>query len=248
MPKITFKKDEAPIMVPGFVSQDVIAWINEPEMTESLDAEGKPILDAEGKTVKVPMIGEDGKPVLKNLNEKAVGKNAAKIYAQLTSPDVEQIKGSDLGLDAKDPNYNRVMVIRGKDIEARIEIASAKIDEKTYRDEYVTLFARTLKGTQILMEDIGSVSYADTFDKNGNPEKIYQIPTGSVNEKELPSVAKYFNQGFGILARNSAAARVRSKVEGPDKALQSAARDLMRARGWSFEKAYAKIKLMAAED
>lgn len=139
------------------------------------------------------------------------------------------------GTESKDES-GRVVAIDGSGIRASIEVANTKVEvskdgkaeTRKYDGEYVALSALTVEGALLLMADVADITVKD--------------------DKEIPSVAKYFNQGFGILARNAAAARIRSKVEGPDKALISAAKDLARAKGWTFEKAFARVKAMAAED
>lgn len=131
---------------------------------------------------------------------------------------------------------DRVIGLVGKDIRADIQLAKTSVEDKAYESEYVALSAITLEGASVLMSGVVD----ETFKGEGD------------EKKEVPSVVKYFNQGFGILARNACAARVRVAVEGPDKALTQAAKALARAKGWTgeegFQKALARIKASYAED
>lgn len=140
--------------------------------------------------------------------------------------DAQEVKDSD----------GRVISLVGKDIRADILTATMKSDDKQYDAEYVAIAARTVEGAVTLLK--GSMD--ETFEGEGD------------ERKEKPSVVKYFNQGFGILARNGTAAKIRAKLEGPDKALMSAAKAFARARGWEGEegvaKALAKIKALQADE
>lgn len=137
--------------------------------------------------------------------------------------------------EIKDDN-GRVIGVQSANLVAQILSANTKVEDKPYTAEYVGLSAKTVDGALILMDGVADTGLMET-DKDGKDTDV-----------EKPSVAKYFNQGYGILARNAAAARIRTLVEGPDKALMAAAKDLARAKGWSVEKAFAKVKAMAAED
>lgn len=124
---------------------------------------------------------------------------------------------------------------------ARVDIqrANTKVAEKKFDAEYVAVSAITMEGASILMGGIVD----ETFKGEGD------------DKREVPSVIKYFNQGFGILARNACAARIRVNAEGPDKALLQAAKQLAKAKGWDYSegseglaKALAKVRALAAED
>jgi hypothetical protein len=188
MPKLTFKKEEAPKQVPNFVAKDLTAWLAETQE-------------------------KDGMQVPANL--------PAKVHAELTGNGVAEMR-NDAG---------RLIGLKSKHVIAEILNANTKIDETMFTDEYVNLRARTSNGAKMLMDGVAEL-----------------VEDSEGNETSDPSVCKYFNQGYGILARNAAAARIRTKVEGPDKALEAAARDLARAKGWTFDKAFDKVKRMAAED
>lgn len=124
----------------------------------------------------------------------------------------------------------RLVGLVGKNIRADIQTANTKVEDKKYDAEYVSVSALTIEGAALLMSNV----IDETFEGEGD------------ERREKPSVVKYFNQGYGILARNAAAARIRVKVEGPDKALVQAAKGLARAKGWEgeegFQKAMAKIR------
>lgn len=130
----------------------------------------------------------------------------------------------------------RIVALVTPSLRADIALAKVGVEDSDYDAEYVALSALTVEGAALLMSDVVDVTYKDTDD----------------GKKELPSVMKYFNQGFGILARNACAARIRTAVEGPDKALIQAAKALARAKGWTGDeglaKALAKVKASYAED
>ena len=193
MPKLKFKKDEAPpTQVPGFEPVNILEWLGQTETTK----------DKDGNDVTT----------LANISQAVANE----------LEDATEIKDE----------AGRVIGLKSDNIVAEILSANTKIDNVTYTDEYVGLRAITAEGMSLLLDGKMDV----TFEGEGS------------EAREVPSVAKYFNQGFGILGRNAAAARIRTKVEGPDKALEAAARDLARAKGWTFDKALAKIKAMAEDD
>ena len=125
---------------------------------------------------------------------------------------------------------DRVIALVGKNIRLDIQTANTKVEDKKFDAEYVAVSAITLEGAALLMSGVVD----ETFKGEGE------------DKREAPSVVKYFNQGFGILGRNAAAARIRTKVEGPDKAIMQAAKGLARAKGWEGEeglqKALARIR------
>ena len=131
----------------------------------------------------------------------------------------------------------RVTGVHGKSIHADIEIANVKVNEKPYNAEFVALRAVDIDGAMALMD--GVLDYTEKTNDKGET-------------RETPSVVKYFNQGFSILARNATAARIKTNVEGPDVALLASAKKLAQAKGWvgeeGIQKALAKVKAIMAED
>lgn len=125
---------------------------------------------------------------------------------------------------------DRVIALVGKNVRLDIQTANTKVEDKKFDAEYVAVSAITLEGAALLMGGVVDETYTGEGD----------------DRRESPSVVKYFNQGFGILGRNAAAARIRTKVEGPDKAIMQAAKGLARAKGWEGEeglqKALARIR------
>lgn len=120
-----------------------------------------------------------------------------------------------------------------------IELAKRRIpatkDGKPYEMEYANLLPNTVEAAALLVDGNADVTYK-------KDEK------GKETDEELPSIVRYFKQGYGMLARNNASSRIATVVEGPDKALEQAIKSLMKAKGWSREKAEAKAKIMFAED
>jgi hypothetical protein len=114
-----------------------------------------------------------------------------------------------------------------------VEVAKRRIpankDGQPYEMEYASLLPNVIEACALLVG--GNTDVTVEKDKDGN-------------EKELPSVTKYFRQGYGMLARNNASAQIASAVEGPDKAFEQAVKALMKAKGWSEDKAREKAKLM----
>lgn len=127
----------------------------------------------------------------------------------------------------------RVTEIRSDDYTLTIEVAKRKVpatkDGKLYEAEYASLLPLTGEAATTLVD--GNLD--TTVDKDGS---------------ELPSVVKYFRQGYGMLARNSAGAAIATLIEGPDKAREQAIKNLMKAKGWDYDKAKAKVELLMAED
>jgi hypothetical protein len=110
-----------------------------------------------------------------------------------------------------------------------IEVAKRKVpttkEGKLYEMEYAALLPRTASAAVMVVEN----NLDQTFDKDGN---------------ELPSVLKYFRQGYGMLARNAAGAAIAAQVEGPEKAKERTILSFMKHKGWSRDKAEAKYALL----
>lgn len=136
------------------------------------------------------------------------------------------------GKETKDKD-GRITAIASQDYSLTLEIAKRKVpatkDGKLYEAEYASLLPLTGEAATTLVD--GNLD--TTVDKDGN---------------ELPSVVKYFRQGYGMLARNSAGAAIATLIEGPDKAREQAIKNLMKAKGWDYDKAKAKVELLMAED
>lgn len=122
----------------------------------------------------------------------------------------------------------RVTALKTEHILSSIEVAKLKIDEKPFAMEFVANTALTAYGRMLLCNGVDDL----TVDAEGN---------------EVPSVTKYFNTAFSQNARNAAAARVRTIVEGPEKALNAAAKKLAQVWGITVEAAAAKIAAMAEQ-
>lgn len=146
--------------------------------------------------------------------------------------------------EVKVEGSDRVMGLETPDILAQISTIKIKqktegSEEKFYDMEYVEFLAKTATGRLILVPgNNDDITFVDVVDDNGKP-------TGE--KEEVASVTRYFNQGFKVLAANAARARLVADIEGPDKALQKSAENLAKARGWTVEKAMAKIKAMAED-
>lgn len=146
----------------------------------------------------------------------------------------EQIKD---GTEEADKD-GRVIKIASEQFTLTIEVAKRRIpatkDGKPYEMEYGNLLPNTVEAASLLV--------------GGNLDITTKVDEKTKEVEELPSVTKYFRQGFGMLARNSASARIATDVEGPDKAMEQAVKALMKAKGWSEEKAREKAKLMMSDD
>ena len=132
---------------------------------------------------------------------------------------------------------DRIMSITSPNFTLAIEIAKRRIpankkDGKPYEMEYASLLPNVIEACAQLVE--GNTDITFTKDKDGK-------------ETEAPSVTKYFRQGFGMLARNNASAEIAREVEGPAKGIEQAIKGLMRSRGWTYEKAKAKLAAMDAD-
>lgn len=140
------------------------------------------------------------------------------------------------GKETKDKD-GRVIGIHSEQFDLTIEVAKRRIpatkDGQPYEMEYAWLAPRTNEACGLLVG--GNLDLTFTKDKDGS-------------ESEQPSVTKYFRQGHGMLSRNNASAKIASEVEGPGKAFEQAVKALMKAKGWSEDKAREKAKLMMSDD
>jgi hypothetical protein len=137
------------------------------------------------------------------------------------------------GTEVKDDN-GRLIAIETPDIVA--EVRQVNLTQKIegqkegtqYAMEYVGFRAKTVLGAMVLAGGKDD----QTFEGEGD------------ERREVPSVVKYFNDGFKVLSNNAARARLTAILEGPDKALERAAEQLAKAKGWSIEKARERVKAM----
>lgn len=114
----------------------------------------------------------------------------------------------------------------------RADIAQVRAGQSIM--DYVRLFALTAEGMAALNEaqiDPPTPKEGEEIDLTG----------GS-------SVVGNFNYGYDLHRRNTLSQRLKALAEGPDKYLRKSAEDLAKARGWSFEKALAKVKSLADDD
>lgn len=131
--------------------------------------------------------------------------------------------------EVKNEAGDRVTGLESEHISVSIEVAKLKIDEKPYAMEFAALTAKTAYGRLLLTNGVDDITFTGEGDER----------------KEVPSVTKYFNTAFSQNARNAAAARVRTIVEGPEKALNSAAKKLAQVWGVSVEEAAKRIDAMS---
>ena len=161
----------------------------------------------------------------KDGTETTVRKNLSdSVYADIK--DGERTKDKD----------GRVIAIVSKEYKLNIKLANRKIavgkEKKLFDKEYAELLANVGEACAMLVG--GNVDITVTKDKDGK-------------ETEQPSVTKYFNQGFGMLARNNASASIAAEVEGPAKGTEQAIKGLMRSKGWSYEKAKQRLAELDAD-
>lgn len=132
------------------------------------------------------------------------------------------------GTEGKD-DKGRVTSLSSDNWTLTIELAKRKVpatkDGVLYEQEYASLLPLTADAAVTLMD--GNLDV--TKDDKG---------------VETPSVLKYFRQGYGMLARNNAGAAIASLIEGPEKARERTILSLMKAKGWTREKAEAKYALL----
>lgn len=131
--------------------------------------------------------------------------------------------------ELKNEAGDRVTALDSEHITVSIEVAKIKLDEKPYAMEYASPVAKTAFGRVLLTNGVDDI----TFEGEGD------------ERKEVPSVTKYFNTAFSQNARNAAAARVRTIVEGPEKALNSAAKKLAQVWNCTVEEAARRIEQMS---
>lgn len=142
--------------------------------------------------------------------------------------EIQKYLSENAGTEIKD-EAGRVVGLQTEHINSTIELAKLKLDEKPYSMEFVSNTARTAYGRLLLCNGVDDLTVTGEGDE----------------QREVPSVTKYFNTAFSQNARNAAAARVRTIVEGPEKALGAAAKKLAQVWGISVEAAAAKIAAMA---
>lgn len=142
----------------------------------------------------------------------------------------ELLKGKQTKGDGK--NSDRVMSITSDNWTLTVEVAKRKVpatkDGVLYEQEYASLLPLTAEAATDLMGGKLDVSYKD--------------------DAEVPSVIKYFRQGYGMLARNSAGANIASQIEGPAKGREAAINKLIKLKGWDRAKAEKKYDAMMADD
>lgn len=89
---------------------------------------------------------------------------------------------------------------------------------------------------------------------NGNVRAPFKVDpkTGETSETvrdyRQPSLEKFALYGADLSQRSRISQRVRSKAEGPTTAIRRMAKDLMKNKGWSEEKAMAKATAFYAEE
>lgn len=137
----------------------------------------------------------------------------------------------------------RLVALETPDVVSEIRLVNLKQkvegskDDQRFDMEYVGHRAKTVLGCMILAGGKDDQSFATN-------DKGEVITDDEGNKSEVPSVTKYFNDGFKVLSNNAARARLTAVLEGPDKAIERAIEQLMKAKGWSREKATAKVKAM----
>ncbi len=147
------------------------------------------------------------------------------IRAEVKDADVAK----ELSAGERTEKEGRLVSIVSENWTLAIEVAKRKVpttkEGKLYEMEYAALLPRTASAAVTVVEN----NLDQTFDKDGN---------------ELPSVLKYFRQGYGMLARNAAGAAIAAQVEGPEKAKERTILSFMKHKGWSREKAEQKYALL----
>lgn len=145
-----------------------------------------------------------------------------------TESEIQKYLRENTATEVKDES-GRVTQLQYEHVNCSIEVAKLKIDEKPYAMEFVANTARTAYGRLLLCDGVDDLTIKGEGDE----------------AREVPSVTKYFNTAFSQNARNAAAARVRTIVEGPEKALNAAAKKLAQVWGISVEAAAQRIAAMA---
>lgn len=179
--------------------------------------------DEEPKVVGNPVSLADWKAEYLKLPEAVEGKPAP------VATEIQKYLGEATFTEVKDEKGERVTLLQSEHVNVSIEVAKIKIDEKPYAMEFAAMTARTAYGRLLLCNGVDDI----TFEGEGE------------EKSEVPSVTKYFNTAFAQNARNAAAARVRTIVEGPEKALASAAKKLAQVWGVTPEVAAQRIAKMA---
>lgn len=165
-------------------------------------------------------------------------------FENITNALAEELaKGTLKTVGGDGPDKDRVIAVETDNLVAEVRMVNltqkieGQKDGTKYAMEYVGFRAKTILGAMVLAGGKDD----QTFETNDKGEVIKDEEGDA---KELPSVTKYFNDGFKVLSNNAARARLTAILEGPDKAIERAAENLAKAKGWSIEKARAKVKAM----
>jgi hypothetical protein len=173
------------------------------------------------------------------VRKNGVPDNAAEELKAVADKTLEVTEDAEKSVGVVKDDKGRIVKIRSKNWTLTIELAKRRVpatkDGKPYDMEYGNLAANT---SDAMLQLMGG-NFDETFEVNPKTKKI----------EEADSVAKYFRQGYGMLARNAASSRIATLVEGPEKGLEQAIKALMKMRpDWSIEKATAKAKEAMSED
>lgn len=160
--------------------------------------------------------------------------DGAKVEARknLTDAQYEALKDGKRITD-KD---GKVLAIQSADWNLTIELSKRRIPTANgtlYGLEYGNLTPRTIDAALALVNNV--------------TDETYTTDEKTKKEEEVDSIVKFFRQAWGMKSRNDASMRIASLVEGPEKALEQAIKAIMKARGFSREKATERAKA-AMED
>jgi hypothetical protein len=163
----------------------------------------------------------------------------AKRIAAEKKDEVPTLMGGSLDRDAEvakleteKPEVFRL--IQNGGIVADIATALRTVDGKKYTREYLRLKPTTGEGV-VAINPVES-TWTKSVDKDGN----------DTSDFDGPCWVKDFFYGNDLAVKNRMSQRIAVDVEGPDKAMKAAAKNLAKAWGISEEEAEKKIAAMSA--
>lgn len=166
----------------------------------------------------------------------------------------------------------RKKAVRGEkvlSIESVEDGLAGMIEEKYLQPSIVDLFAEGKLGAEITQSEVkvDKVHYngdllrfalGESVESDDDAIKVLiAISNGNIRaplnedgtrDYRKPSLEKFALYGADLSQRSRISQRVRSKAEGPKAAIRRMAKDLMKTKGWSEEKALKRAEAFYAED
>jgi len=160
----------------------------------------------------------------------------AKRIAAEKAEEQAQLMGGELDLQAEIAKRSPEVQerIKAGDIVADITYANRTVEGKKYKKAYLRLKPTNGRGA-LAIQPVETTWKVET-DKDGN----------DISDFDGPCWVKDFYYGNDLAVKNKVSQGLAVDVEGPDKAMKAAAKNLAKAWGISEEEAVKKIAAMSA--